>query len=189
MAISDPIQSVFGNRDLRIQEDNGWPNVEGRINAGIGAIEQLTGGRKARPFEVGVSSFVGQLRTTRSILAPPDPQSPIRQIADCWGLGIDSAINLTESIGFQCEFFTGAGLGEYNGGIGQTYDSAANRSIRSSGGWAEVFLYLTPQLHLHTGYGVDSPLRRSGDTFLLTENQTLYTNLVWNWTKNIQISN
>ena len=95
----------------------------------------------------------------------------------------------SESFGFQCEFFTGAGLGEYNGGIGQTYDSAANRSIRSSGGWAEVFLYLTPQLHLHTGYGVDSPLRRSGDTFLLTENQTLYTNLVWNWTKNIQISN
>ena len=36
---------------------------------------------------------------------------------------------------------------------------------------------------------MDSPLRRSGDTFLLTENQTLYTNLVWNWTKNIQISN
>ena len=59
----------------------------------------------------------------------------------------------------------------------------------ASGGWGEVFLYLTPQLHLHTGYGVDSPLRRTGDTFLLTENQTLYTNLVWNWTKNIQISN
>jgi hypothetical protein len=189
MAISDPIQSVFGSRDLRIQEDNGWPNVEGRINAVIGAMEELAGGRKARPFEIGVSSFVGQLRTTRSILAPSDPQSPIRQIADCWGLGIDSAINLTESFGLQGEFFTGAGLGEYNGGIGQTYDSAANRSIRSTGGWGEVFLYLTPQLHLHTGYGVDAPLRRSGDTFPLTENQTLYTNLVWNWTKNIQISN
>jgi hypothetical protein len=38
-------------------------------------------------------------------------------------------------------------------------------------------------------YSVDAPLRRSGDTFLLTENQTLYTNLVWNWAKNIPISN
>ena len=189
MAISDPIQSVFGSRDLRIQEDNGWPNVEGRINAGFGAMERLAGGRRVRPFEVGISSFLGQLRTTRSILAPTDPQTPIRQIADCWGLGIDSAVNLTDSIGLQGEFFTGAGLGEYNGGIGQTYDTAANRSIRSIGGWGEIFLYVTPTLHLHTGYGVDGPQERPGDTFLLTENQTLYTNLVWNWTKNIQISN
>jgi hypothetical protein len=189
LAISDPIQSVIESRNVRIQEDNGWPNVEGRISTGLGAVEELTGGRKERPFQFGVSSFVGQLRTTRSILSPPDPQSPIRQIADCWGLGIDSAFNLTESFGFQGELFTGAGLGEYNGGIGQTYDSAASRSIRSSGGWGELFLYFTPQLHLHTGYGVDSPLRRTGDTFLLTENQTWYTNLVWNWTKNIQISN
>jgi hypothetical protein len=189
LAASDPVQSVIESRNARIEEDNGWPNVEARINAGLGPVEQYCGGRQARLFEIGVSSFVGQLRTTRSILSPPDPQSPIRQIADCWGLGIDSAINLTDSIGLQGELFTGAGLGEYNGGIGQTYDSAADRTIRSSGGWGEVFLYLTSKLHLHTGYGIDAPLRRTGDTFLLTENQTLYTNLVWNWTRNIQISN
>jgi hypothetical protein len=189
LAASDPVQSVIKSRNARIEEDNGWPNVEARINAGLGPVEQYCGGRQARLFEVGVSSFVGQLRTTRSILSPPDPQSPIRQVADCWGLGVDSAINLTDSIGIQGELFTGAGLGEYNGGIGQTYDSAADRTVRSSGGWGEVFLYLTSKLHLHTGYGIDAPLRRTGDTFLLTENQTLYTNLVWNWTRNIQISN
>jgi hypothetical protein len=189
LAVSDPIQSVIESRSVRIEEDNGWPNIEGRINAGLGSTQQYAGGRQARPFELGVSGFVGQLRTTRSILSPPDPQSPIRQIADCWGFGIDSAINLTDRFGFQGELFTGAGLGEYNGGIGQSFDSTAGRAIRSSGGWGELFVYLTPKLHLHSGYGIDAPLQRTGDTFLLTENQTWYTNLVWNWTKNIQISN
>lgn len=180
---------MIETRSNRIEEDNGWPNIEGRINLGLGSVESYAGGRKARPMEVGVSSFVGQPRTTRSILSPPDPQSPIRQVADCWGLGIDTAINLTDRFGIQGELFTGAGLGEYNGGIGQSYDRAANQTIRSSGGWGEVFVYLTPTLHVHSSYGIDSPLNRAGDTFLLTENQTWFTNLVWNWTRNVQISN
>ncbi len=188
-AVSDPIQSVFGSRDLRIQEDNGWPNVEGRVSMGLGQAETLVGNRKARPFELGSSAFVGQIRTTRSILAPQDPQSPIRNVVDCWGFGIDTAVNLTSSFGFQGELFTGAGLGEYNGGIGQTFDSATREAIRSSGGWGEVFAYLTPKLHIHSGYGIDSPLRSTVDTFVLTQNQTFFTNIVWNWSKNIQISN
>jgi hypothetical protein len=189
LAISDPIQSVFGSRDLRIQEDNGWPNVEGRVNMGHGEIEPLTGGRKARTFELGASAFVGQIRTTRSILAPQDPQNPIRSVVDCWGLGIDAAIQLTGSIGVQGELFSGAGLGEYNGGIGQTFDSVTQQAIRSSGGWGEVFAYLTPKLHVHSGYGIDSPLSRVGDTFPQTENQTFFTNVVWNCTENVQVSN
>jgi hypothetical protein len=189
LAVSDPIQSVIESRNARIEEDNGWPNIEGRVNYGLGSVGDFLGGRKARFIEIGTSAFVGQLRTTRSILSPPDPQSPIREIADCWGFGIDGALNLNHVLGFQGELFTGAGLGEYNGGISQTYDSTAGREVRSSGGWGEVFAYLTPTLHLHSGYGIDSPLRRAGDSFLLTENQTIYTNLVWNWTKNVQISN
>jgi hypothetical protein len=188
-ALSDPIQSVLGSRDLRIQEDNGWPNVEGRISMGLGQAATLVGNRTVRPFELGTSAFVGQIRTTRSILAPQDPQAPVRNVVDCWGFGIDAAVNLTNSIGFQGELFTGAGLGEYNGGIGQTFDSGTQNAIRSAGGWGEVFAYLTPRLHIHTGYGIDSPLRRTGDTFPLTQNQTFFTNIVWNWSKNVQISN
>lgn len=189
IAASDPVQSVIESRSNRIEEDNGWPNIEGRINVGFGSVQQYTGGRQGRLIELGCSGFVGELRTTRSILSPPDPQSPIRQIADCWGFGIDSAVKLTDRIGLQGELFTGAGLGEYNGGVGQSYDSVAGRVIRSSGGWCEVFVYITQKLHLHSGYGIDAPFRRDGDTFLITENQTWYTNLVWNWTKNVQISN
>lgn len=188
-AFSDPIQSVFGSRDLRIQEDNGWPNIEARANLGLGESVTRTGGRKTRAFELGTSAFVGQIRTTRSILAPDDPQSPIRNVVDCWGFAVDTAIQWTDSIGFQGELFTGAGLGEYNGGVGQSFDSGTQQAIRSSGGWGEIFVYLTPQLHAHTGYGIDSPMQQTGGTFPITENQTLFTNVVWNWSKTLQISN
>jgi hypothetical protein len=189
LALSDPIQSVIGSRDLRVQEDNGWPNVEVRTSMGIGEMENLTGGGRARALEFGSSAFIGQIRTTRSILSPQDPEMPIRTVIDCWGIGIDAAINISQSFGVQGELFTGSGLGEYNGAIGQMFDSTTRQAIRSSGGWGEVFAYLTPKLHIHTGYGIDSPLTRAGDTFVLTENQTYFTNVVWNWTKNVQISN
>lgn len=52
-----------------------------------------------------------------------------------------------------------------------------------------MWLYLSPKLHVHAGYGIDSPLGRAGDTFVLTQNQTFFTNVVWNWSKNVQISN
>jgi hypothetical protein len=189
LALSDPIQSVLDDRDLRIQEDNGWPNVEGRIGMGFGPIESLEGGRNARPFELGSSAFVGQIRSTRSILAPEDPQSPTRNVIDCWGFGVDGALNLTSSIGIQGELFTGAGLGEYNGGIGQTFDDATEQAIRSNGGWAEVFAYVTSKFHVHSGYGIDSPLSNSESSFVIRENQTYFVNFVWNVTRNIQLSN
>ena len=67
---------------------------------------------------------------------------------DCWGFGVAAAVNLTRSIGIQGEVFAGSGLGEYNGAIGQSFDSATRNAIRSRGGWGEVFAYLTPTLHV-----------------------------------------
>lgn len=49
--------------------------------------------------------------------------------------------------------------------------------------------YLTQTLHVHSSYDIDSPLQIPGDTFSLTQNQTFFTNVVWKWSKNIQIGN
>src|SRR5262249_44745021 len=77
--ISDPIPTTVSNT-FRVNEDNGWPNVEGRAALALGP---LTGeGLEAkRPFEVGISGVVGQIRTT---------VPTVRQVvADVWGLGAD----------------------------------------------------------------------------------------------------
>ncbi len=98
------------------------------------------------------------------------------------------AVNLTDSIGVQGELFIGAGLGEYNGGIAQTFDSATKNAIRSSGGWSEVFAYLTPILHIHSGYGIDSPLRKNRRYICTYSKPNVLHNVVWNWSKYIGIS-
>jgi hypothetical protein len=187
LALSEPVASVVSSNQ-RILEDNGWPNVEGRVAAGIGAIQDFAGGRKLRPFELGVSGVVGQLRTSRIVTSPTEVDSPVRAIVDVWGLGVDAQIPLTHEFGFAGEFFTGQGLGEYNGGIGQSFHPTTFKAIRSSGGWGEMYYYLSDQLHVHTGYGIDRPNRSDLAPTQIARNQTYYTNVVWEASKVFQVS-
>lgn len=187
IAIGEPVSTVVTSNG-RLLEDNGWPNVEGRIAAGLGSIEEWAGGRKQRIAELGVSGMVGQLRTSRLITAPADPETPNRAVVDIWGLGLDGQVAVTYRSGFSGEFFIGQGLGEYNGGIFQSFNSNTFQAIRTSGGWGEVYYYFTDKLHLHTGYGIDAPLRRDLASTQFLMNQTYFANLVWDASKTLQIS-
>jgi hypothetical protein len=187
MALSEPVSSVVTN-NARILEDNGWPNVEARLAAGFGSIEELAGGRKQRAAELGVSGMVGQLRTTRLITAPTDPEVPTRAVVDTWGLGLDAQVAVSSRVGFAGELFIGQGLGEYNGGVLQSFNPKTYGAVRARGGWAEAYCYFTDQLHLHTGYGIDAPLRQDLASTQFARNQTYFTNLVWDASKVLQIS-
>ena len=137
-AVSEPINS-YNIPDQQLDEDNGWPNVEGRIAlawgqpapVGIGLLTQ-------RPLEVGVSGVTGQLRRT----AQP-PAAPRRVVSDVWGAAVDWRVNLARlfgtngDFGFKGEAYTGQALGSYNGAILQTLDAVTWNPIRSRGGWVE----------------------------------------------------
>ena len=43
------------------------------------------------------------------------------------------------------------------GGIIQSLDAVTWEAIRSTGGWVEGYVYLTPNLHNHTGIFIDDP--------------------------------
>jgi hypothetical protein len=187
VALSEPVSTIVVN-NVRLQEDNGWPNVELRQAFGFGAIETFTGNRKQRMIELGLSGFVGQLRTSRLISAPGDPEIPNREVINCWGAGADLRVELTNSLGFAGEVFTGQGLGEYNGGILQSFNSATFGAIRATGGWGEVYYYFNDQFHVHTGYGIDKPLDRDLGTLSIRENQTFFTNWIYDASKNVQLS-
>lgn len=187
VAVSEPVATIVtGNQ--RIVEDNGWPNVEARLAAGLGPVEELAGGRKQQRAEVGVSGVVGQLRTTRLITAPTDPESPTRAVVNTRGLGVDGQWAVTTRFGLAGELFIGQGLGEYNGGVLQSFNSVSFKAIQTRGGWGEVYFYLTDKLHLHTGYGIDAPLRRDLAPTQFAKNQTYFANLVWDASKVLQIS-
>ena len=89
--------------------------------------------------------------------------------------------------------YTGQALGNYNGGILQTLDAVTWKPIRTKGGWVEGFVYLTPNLHSHTGIGIDDPnddditaipISRFGRTY----NSTLWSNLIWDLNKSFRIA-
>lgn len=168
--LSNPISTTVSNTFL-LTEDNGWPNVEGRVSLGLGCREGQ-GPLAKRPIEMGVSGLVGQLRTTEPFA---------RQVfADVWGLGTDVRWALSDRFGVQGELFTGQTLGTYTAGILQNVNADTFAGVHASGGWAEVYYYLCPEtLHTHWGYGVDDPLDNDLAPGQPVRNETFFANLIW----------
>ena len=79
------------------------------------------------------------------------------------------------------------------GGILQSLDAVTWEAIRSTGGWVEGFVYLTPNLHSHTGMFIDDvndddvtgiPKSLFGRTY----NSAIWSNVLWDVTKNYRIA-
>ena len=86
-ALSDPLSFLVTDDVGRLTVDNGWPNIEARIEFGLGCKREIRG-KPTAPFRIGLSSVIGQIRTTSTILAPPSSLPP-RSIIDVWGVGTD----------------------------------------------------------------------------------------------------
>ena len=195
VALSEP-QGTYSIPDTSLDEDNGKPNLEGRIALGLGKKVPLGIGLLTQhPLEVGVSGVVGQLRRTA---IPPDV--PRRVVSDVWGAAIDFRANLAElfglggnAFGLAGKVYTGQALGNYNGGILQTLDAVTWKPIRTTGGWLEGFVYWTPNLHSHGGYAVDDPNDADitpipNNTFGRTYNSTIWSNLIWDLDKSYRVA-
>jgi len=185
-ALSEPLNTAV-TPDIILDEDNGWPNVEGRMGFGLGKPAPI-GLLTQRPVEVGVSGVVGQLRRT----APPE-EPPRRVVSDVWGAAVDVRVNVASRFGFKGEVYTAQGLGNYNAAILQSLDAVTWEAIRSTGGFVEGFVYLTPNLHSHTGIGIDDPddddiTAIPNTLFGRTYNSTFYSNLRWYLDKTFRIA-
>ena len=171
MALSNPINSTV-DPAFRLLESNGWPNVEGRIALGLG---DRSGPLSLRPFEFGLSGVVGEIRST------PVPNPPV--FADVWGGAVDFRAAVSQSCGVLGEVYTGQSLGTYNAGILQNIKSVTLEEVRSSGGFIETYVYLSPRLHTHLGYGIDNPRDADLPATLAagarSKNQTYFANLLW----------
>lgn len=187
VALSEPISTIVTSAE-RINEDNGWPNIEARLAADFGEDVELVNGQTQKRLTIGSSGVIGQMRSTRSLLSPTDLEDPTRAIINTWGFGLDAQWTMNGRFGLEGEFYIGQGLGEYNGGILQSFNPKSYQSIRAGGGWGEAYCYLTDKFHVHVGYGIDAPVIRDLAPTQFAKNQTLYTNLVWNPSKVLQVS-
>ena len=185
LAASSPVTTALPDQvDLsnlqsqEIVEDNGWPNVEGRLSLGFGASKERAGGRQLRPLELGFSGVVGQLRVLDNIRAlTPLTLTSDRSVISVWGAAFDGQLALGRRLGISGELYTGQGLGEYMSGILQTYNRSSNQAVPTSGGWAQLYVYLSDNLRLNLGYGIDHA--QDGGAFSLLNNATAFANLVW----------
>ncbi len=184
-ALSEPVSTLVTGSAGRLEEDNGWPNIEGRAELGFGA-QQAIRGAQVRPLEIGVSGVVGQTRTTRTLLAPPAALPP-RAVIDTWGLGADFEWQPTDWYGARGEFYSGQAMGEYNGGITQSFNSDTLSEVRSTGGFGEVFCYMTDAIHVHAGYGIDRPRTADLAPTQIRQNQTYFMNWVWDVSQAVQL--
>jgi hypothetical protein len=185
LAVSSPITTALpSNVDLanlqtqEIVEDNGWPNVEARLNLGFGTAAERAGGRRLRPVELGVSGVVGQLRVLDNI-RPSDPLTLVanRSTVNVWGAAFDGQIALGRRFGLSGELYTGQGLGEYMAGIFQTYNRVSNQAVPTAGGWGQLYVYLADNLRFNLGYGIDNA--QNSGPFGLQVNSTAFANVIW----------
>ena len=185
LAASSPVTTALPDQvDLsnlqsqEIVEDNGWPNVESRLSLGFGASKERAGGRQLRPLELGFSGVVGQLRVLDNIRAlTPLTLTSDRSVISVWGAAFDGQLALGRRLGISGELYTGQGLGEYMSGILQTYNRSSNQAVPTSGGWAQLYVYLSDNLRLNLGYGIDNA--QDGGAFSLLTNATAFANLLW----------
>jgi hypothetical protein len=186
LGLSNPISTLVRNsvKDPLV-EDNGWPNIEGRMALGVGEIEEFMGGRKQRRVEFGISGVVGQIRISKPVPGPGTP-GPDRIVDDVWGSGCDLQWAVTDRLGMKGELFIGQTLGEYNAGVLQNFNSETFEPIRTKGAYAEIYCYFHPQLHLHCGYGIDDPINNDLAAGQIASNQTFFNTLLWDLTRTVQ---
>ena len=183
LALSDPVSTRIIDHSS-VLEDDGHPNLEGRLNVGIGKTRELAGHRTARPFEIAASGLFGGMRTLEGAGNGTLRQTSIQS----WAFGTDLHLALTDRVGISGEFFSGEGIGEYLGGIGQSYNKITGNAIRASGGWGELYAYLCDDLHLHLGYGVDVAVRDDLGPGDMLRNGTTFGTLVWELSPRVQLS-
>lgn len=150
-ALSQQVVTDFVTNPLVLGEDNGWPNVEGRIGLGLGRTRGT-----ARPLEVGLSGVIGETRAFGPLGTG---------VFTTWGVSPDFQWN-AENFGFRGEAFVGQAIGTYNMGIGQSLEANGFNAIQTVGGWGELWLRLTSRLTLRGGYGIDDPRNEDLGQFL-----------------------
>lgn len=186
-AVSEPTATIVSD-NRRIIEDDGIPNLEGRVAAGFGEVRELAGGRKLRPVTVGVSGVVGRLRNATLQDIDDVPPDLIRSAIRVWGIGADLQVAANDRMGFIAEGFLGQSLGEYNGMIGQNFNANNLKAVRGAGGFFEGYYYLNDCTHVHAGYGLDTPVLSDLGPSQIARNQTFYANVFWDITKQLQLS-
>lgn len=172
-SLNQDIVSDFATTAGIRRELSDWPVVEGRLGAALGDVCE-----DPNPVTFGVSGHIGETGFDFLTAGPPPLSLPPADDTRfrTWSLNADWRAPLTPNMGVQGEFFTGANLSAFLGGIGQGVCPCVRVPIRASGGWIDFWIDWTDCLHSHFGFGVDDP--NNADSLVgRIRNQFFFTNI------------
>jgi hypothetical protein len=116
-------------------------------------------------------------------------------VVDTWGAALDFRLS-GQWVGFAGEFFSGQGIGTYNGAINQTLNQLTADPIGTIGGWGQLWCKPFPRVTTAVGYGIDDPddedlgpvLDGAGNVTCgqRSRNHVLFATLLWDVTDSLQ---
>jgi hypothetical protein len=101
-------------------------------------------------WSIGAWGHAAQMRLNRSFVAGVNEFNSTL-------VGVDFNLPVLKKLAIRGEAWTGKGLGDVRGGIGQSINAATGRVIDASGGWAEMTYILSSHYTLSLGTTLDSP--------------------------------
>lgn len=145
LALMDAINSIDRDGDgVRDNEYSGIPGYEGRVGFVVPSWvdeKRMLG---------GFWGMWGSQRTSVPISG--------RQNFEVWGCGFDLHFPLTKHFTARGEFFHGANLDDFRGGIAQGVNLTTGNTIRTTGGWFELVTQPVDWYQNSIGYSVDDPV-------------------------------
>lgn len=175
-AISQAVVNDKIDDENGIVLDNGIPNFIGRIGLQLGS-EKKDG---TRPFEIGVSALYTQLASAITT-------GTEKYISDANALAIDLRWE-GYKIGLRAEGFTGKGMGTHMGGIGQSVNLNNAQSIRSSGGFGQIWYKPIPKMMVSVIYGIDDPNNNDLSSDQRSLNTLIAANIFFELLQNFELA-
>jgi hypothetical protein len=77
-----------------------------------------------------------------------------------WSEDVDLSFKIGRKLRLNAEFFSGSVLGDYAGGIFQTFNPVRLTPIRAAGAWTQLTYDISDKWQFNAAYGRDDPVNR-----------------------------
>ena len=152
-ALTQPVVTDLAGFQDALGQDNGIPNIETQIVLGLGDDD---GGE--RPLQFSLSGMYNEFFSGANNL----PNLPPTVTNTSRGYAVAGAMQWKgERMGYRGQVWHGAGLGTYMGGISQSLNPETGDTIRSTGGFGQLWFQVLPRVRMSVLAGIDDP--RNGD--------------------------
>jgi hypothetical protein len=137
-------------------EESGVPNFQLRV------------ARKARSTVVGLSAHIGREQFE-------DAAGTSTSRLPSYSVNVDYSFSPRPVLTVKGELWVGKNLSDFRGAVGQGVEPISRRTIRSSGGWAELLLAPRESIRFGGGYSRDDPKDADLGPFGRSSNRAWYT--------------